>query len=438
MTRRKFVFLFLLLGLFVLLLAPWANAPSSMPLPSDAPNEGASLPTVVPVTDEKPVQIKVAVSLNEAEFEQLKEDNAKWVYRHPDVTVELSRVEPAKAYRNFQMSSRLGDAADVMLMDNDWVKQFASSGYLMSADAAYIGEALAQQFDVLTGALKWNALLWGVPRDFDPYVFVWNRELLRTAVPNPEEAPFEHIEQWQALADKSNQSEGAFSWLAIGDRQPMAMLTWLSGATGQRTDSLETTVSDPWTNNTWGTALSLLVQRKSGIVFSNDDSQLMRLLVEGKVAVAVMPYSEVNRWLGMRSATESAKITIDKSVWNLPYIWPGGRSFVISSNSEQVEAAADWIAEMTSADVQKQDALASGKLPVYRSLYHSESEFTSLFSFSTVKSFPNQASEFTGPDVPVWTDKLTKLWHDFASGSMSEQDWIHRWAALFSDFQPDH
>ncbi|MFC5703616.1 ABC transporter substrate-binding protein [Cohnella faecalis] len=435
MTRRKFALLFLLLGFMTLVLAPWATAPSAIVLPRTEPDNGTVV-SAAPNLNNDPVRIRVSVGLDEQEFDQLQEQNAGWSTRHPDIQVELSRVEPEDAYRAFKESSRLGEAADVMLLQNEWVREYAASGYLLTADAAFVGEALAEQFDALTASLKWNGYIWGVPRDFDPYVLVWNREALRKVLGDEATVPLT-LQQWTALTAKASESGEGISWLAISNRDPFAILSWLESATGIRTDSVWENKNGPWSSEPWATALSLLNHAKEGIAFGQDASFVERQLLEEKALIGLLPNSEAVKLTerDLTSRSSGVKLIVDRSRWKLPFVWPRGRSYVVSSGTEAEDAARQWIVGMTGTENQLLNEKQFAKLPVYRSLFRTGTSLHGLLPEDSANSFPYQAPVMNGPELPERLDRLSELWYGFAASGLTADEWISRWSEESADFQ---
>jgi maltose-binding protein MalE len=222
-ARRKSALVFLLLCMMVLILSPWADAPSPYS-PIVTMPKGEAFETAEPVIAQEVSDLTVEVALEESEFSKLIDQNEAFVRRHPDIMVTLLRTDPQQAYSAFKRASQMEESADVMLLSTDWVKEFASSGYLLPADAAFIGKALAEQFDALSAPLKWNGYLWGVPLNMDPFVLVWNTDLLQEWLGEDVVLPLT-IEQWTALAEHSTQldDEASVSWLTLDRNDPSSM-----------------------------------------------------------------------------------------------------------------------------------------------------------------------------------------------------------------------
>lgn len=434
-ARRKVALVFLLLFLMVLLLSPWASAP----MPS-SPATGDSLPRQMTLdlsTDlferdslpSRQVDLQVAAALESSEFEALREQSEKRSYLFRDIRVSFVRIDPAAAYGAYVNASRVGLAADVMLMDNEWVKTFAVSGYLAPADSAFAGDAMSEQFEAVSSPLRWNGYIWGVPRDYDPYVVVWHADALQALTGDEQAAPPDSWEGWQALAALERLQEPPLHWLAIDAGDPFALLHWVQAATGEPADALLGD-AQAWRDTAAGQAIALLDGERSGVAFARDSEEVASWLVAGRTAAAMLPYSQARGLTDGRSLHGSS-LRMDLSAWKQPYVWPQGRSFTISSRAAEDDAARRWIAAMTDADVQRDNLQREGKLPVYRSLYRDigERAIDEIALGDDAGAFPRMPLPAFGPDFPDRIADLRVLWEQFAAGTLHAQDWTEQSAA---------
>jgi hypothetical protein len=432
-ARRKSALVFLLLCMMVLILSPWADAPSPYS-PIVTMPEGEAFETAEPVIAQEVSDLTVEVALEESEFSTLIDQNEAFVRRHPDITVTLLRTDPQQAYSAFKRASQMEESADVMLLSTDWVKEFASSGYLLPADAAFIGKALAEQFDALSAPLKWNGYLWGVPLNMDPFVLVWNTDLLQEWLGEDVVLPLT-IEQWTALAEHSTQldDEASVSWLTLDRNDPLALLAWLEIASSERSDGLWVKESQPWEGTIFEQGLGLLDLHRTGVDFTMDEGEYEHLLKEKQTVAAIVPYSLAAALVNGPRLVDEPKLEIDHLSWKLPYIWPRGSSYSISSHTEVAEAAHTWISEMTDVSIQLQNYEELNRLPVYRSLYDSDRQLSNLLPGRSGQAFPNQAPLAMGPELPARLDRLQALWIKLAAAEITLEDWKKQWAELFAD-----
>lgn len=458
MARRKIAFVLILFGMMALILLPWTNTPPNQsavaPVPA-VPEDEPSVPEALPTELEEPASLTVAVAMDEDSFKQLAEQNLSFRQRHRDITVTLTRVEPDEAYAYFRRASELEEAADVMLLNSEWVNEFAAEGFLQTAENAYAGKALAEQFEAISAPVKWNDYWWGVPLDIDPYVLVWNEALLNEWLGESVTLPLT-AEQWQTAYDRSAatlgasgaaeaagdegaaRSSGPISWLTIDPTDPYALLAWLENRTGARTDELWNS-RDVWDDaKPFGEALSFLGARLNGVQFATSAEGMRDRLANGETLVAAMPYSEAARMTSEASRGTARGLLLDASSWKHPYVWTRGTSYVISAGTNAEEAAVTWIAEMTDASVQLDNARALGRLPVYRSLYESDARLKNVLAVKPgSQMFPYVTPTAYEPSLSDRMRRLQDMWQTFASGQMSLDDWRTDWKETLADLQQD-
>jgi ABC-type glycerol-3-phosphate transport system substrate-binding protein len=425
-ARSKSALVFLLLCMMILILSPWADAPSPMNSVAIVPDEMEAAASAEPVMTREIAELSVEVAMGELEYRSLVAQNEEFMLDHPDILIELQRINPKQAYSTYKTSSQLEQAADIMLISNEWVIEFASSGYLLPADAAFAGKALAEQFDALAAPLKWNGYLWGVPRDMDPYVLVWNQDMLHEWLGEDIALPLA-IEQWTALTEKSALLEGAVSWLAIDREDPLAFMAWLENVASERSDGIWDEDNKPWNGSLFEQALSLLEQNRAGLQLIGSTVEAARALNEGTVLAAVIPYSEAAALVEQPRSAPLPKLVIDHYSWKLPFVWPRGNSYVISSNTKAEEAAYTWISEMTKDQMQLRIMEREGKLPVYRSLYDSDRKLSNLIPGRSGQSFPNQPPLHAGPETSARLEQMRSLWTRFALGNITLDEWKEEW-----------
>jgi len=425
MARRKSVLVFLLFCLMVLILSPWADAPSPSS-PSVAVQERETLTASEPEAAEESSRLTIEVAMDEEDFHALSNRNDDFTFRHPDIEVELRRISPGRAYDTYRNALELEQAPDVMLVRNEWVKPFAASGYLLPADAAFAGKSMAEQFEALTGQVKWNGYHWGVPRDMDPYVVVWNEELLRGWLGEEAALPLT-AGQWLLAAEASAATQYATGWLTIAREDFPALLAWLESATDERSDDWWERGNDLWSGTPQEQALTLLETGRAGIGFAQDAKAALAEVESGRALAAVVPYSDTAFLERDDNGKEDRRLEIDHHAWRLPFTWPRGTSYVISSRTEAEEQAAAWIAEMTGEQAQLQHLEEQGKLPVYRSFYDGDRRLSNLLPGRAGQSFPNVAPHLAGPDAAERLSRVGERLGELALGELTAAEWKAAW-----------
>jgi len=122
----------------------------------------------------KPAQvgIQAVVSVDAAAFAAIEDATAAFERDRPWIDVALANVpqeEFAEQYRSLAMT---GTAPDVAMVPTSWVRLEAAEGRLLALDDYISAERQSQWFETVRGAVRWNGYVWGVPVDWDPYVFV--------------------------------------------------------------------------------------------------------------------------------------------------------------------------------------------------------------------------------------------------------------------------
>ncbi|MBB6673239.1 extracellular solute-binding protein, partial [Cohnella nanjingensis] len=383
--------------------------------------------------------LRAVAVMSEAAFKTLEQQNARFALRHPDIHVALTRVDPKDA--DALLDSRLDDgrAADLALVPNEWVKTLAVAGVLLPADAAFVGEALSDQFDALAAPLKWNGYIWGVPRSMDPYVLVWNRNVLGalhredgSALARPLRA-----EEWPALPKLLQDAGLGASWLTLDASDPYAVLSWFGAAAGERADALLSDQGKAWNGQALDAILAMPPEERVGIQKREADSRFWTAFAAGGTLAAVVRYSEAAAAIAGLPKTAADALQIDRAGWEQPYVWASGESFALSARTRHEEAAKTWMAQMASSANQLQNYADSGLLPVFPSLYTAGAGIAPNLANASLQSFPNQAPSATGPEVPNRLRRLAGLWEQWLDGRIGLDEWKLLWPASFAEFKSD-
>lgn len=137
-----------------------------------------------PVDEPKPAagdvkkELKLAVSVPPKEFQLLSQLKDQFEVSHPGVLIRLENIPNETAYVKLKKMAQLGEAPDIMLLDNEWVGEFAALGYLLPVDPMMTADMQSQQMEQAIVQVKWNGYIWAVPKDLDAYVMVYNAKKL--------------------------------------------------------------------------------------------------------------------------------------------------------------------------------------------------------------------------------------------------------------------
>jgi maltose-binding protein MalE len=348
--KRSFLVLFIILGLSIVLLSQCTKS-------AKEPKTTATSNIIEKVGKGNTIDskleshaLKVTVSMQPKEYALLEKQSLEYTSTHDDIKVELNNV--TDAYAVLKKANQLGDAPDLMLLDNHWVNEFAALGFLHPMDEFFTGEQQSQGITSLLSQVKWNGYLWAIPKDVDPYILVWN---IKTAEANKWPHAPESIDEL-LLWNKTmmHPEEGKYG-IYYDQNDPYAFLSLLTtlgdDTTGQ---SFLSKANDPLTikkiesffvpqEEIWN---GTLLKKNYPLITPTWDP--WDLLSQGKLAAMVTTVSEFKHHgdNNINLAALSLKTGSSSETSNFGLL--KGRSYAISSRSKNQDLAINWIKEMTS------------------------------------------------------------------------------------------
>jgi len=362
MSRRRYIMLLLGLGMVLLMLVPLLMLPGSISKTTEG-KEWSWSPDTVQSEEPRNRSIDVIVSMSEIELAELHLLNDRFEGAHPGAVVQIHNVPREELYDRLKREAALDELPDILLLESEWVQEFAARGYLDPMDDLYSAESLADHPTALLQQVRWNGYLWGVPLHPDPYVIVWSRTLLADA--GAEEAP----QDWERLATlvgalREAEEEGPPSlWLA-GESGGEPLTAWLaalhtlhSGSPAPPRQAL-TMPSGLWALLETGVAEGRIE------LTEQDPLTMAERLSSGQLLSAAMRWSDyqlVSRQLG------AGQLLLSMSEGGL--LSPGGQSWVVADRSAEQELAHDWIAAAVSLDAQRETLARRTTIPARLSLY---------------------------------------------------------------------
>src|SRR5690606_28197467 len=117
---------------------------------------------------EKIVELRADVSLPVYAFKHLEALNKTFMKQHPNIRVILHNREKSSVHDDYIQAFRLGNAADVLLMDGEDVLQYAVAARLAPTDDYYASDPETVIMPALVNQLKWNGYIWGIPLQMNP------------------------------------------------------------------------------------------------------------------------------------------------------------------------------------------------------------------------------------------------------------------------------
>jgi maltose-binding protein MalE len=303
-------------------------------------------------------KIKVAVQMKQSEFVALQQMNELFMQSH-DVEVELINSDMDPTYTKLQSQLELSEAPDVLLINNEWVRHFASQGFLLPTDRYY---SSSLNRELLTSALaqnEWNGYTWGVPLDVDPYVLVYNSNALKklgfTSPPSTER-------DWDKLIHVFQNQDYIPYLLSYDYGDAYAALTLLWQLSPERSEG---NIPFELTEGVKG-IFQQLESLRPVVLDTKEQSpdKIWKLCYDEKLLFYLTKASEVS---GRNDKVIS--IFYPQQSDKPRSLWQHGRSYVVPTQSANAKKAGEWITTMTSLQDQSRWFHATSHLPVNKSQY---------------------------------------------------------------------
>ncbi|TLS50376.1 extracellular solute-binding protein [Paenibacillus antri] len=331
------------------------------------------------------VALRAVVSLEPGTFEGLRRATERYESIRPNVAVSLQNVAADELRGNVRTSTETGDAPDIMLYPTEWVRREAAEGRLLSLDDYVPAERQSQWFETVRGAVRWNGYLWGVPADWDPYVFVFR-----------EDDAF-----GSSIADAPPTASAWLEYADGGDAGALAGATAEYGAALLRHWSarLEDEAAESPANDEGPDAVAAASGEAEAAESGDaeppeaaegaqlDEASAEAAPIRGTAAAvakgeAVWALAPLSQALAAQAAEPSARLTASafvpdpEAAGGLPPF--AGRSYVVSPATDHAAEAADWIRFVTDASTVEEFGTVGGeRWPVTRSSFGLPSSFAS-------------------------------------------------------------
>lgn len=122
-------------------------------------------------SDEKHRTLQIVMSVPDEQYAKLLRLNEEISPYYPYIHAELINIplDTIKSQEWMELTA-LGKLGDIQLLPNEWIVPLTVQGLFQPVDRYMNSEALADQYQSLTDALKWNGYLWAVPYNINPYI----------------------------------------------------------------------------------------------------------------------------------------------------------------------------------------------------------------------------------------------------------------------------
>lgn len=383
-------------------------------------------------------QLKMAVSLPSKPFALLQQLKEQYQSLHPGVEIALENIPDEAAYGKLKKAAQLGEAPDIMLLDNQWVTEFAALGYLLPVDSMLTGGLQAEQLEQALAQVKWNGYLWGVPRSLDAYVIVYNAKRLGESSAGKTPSTSEDL---VALHKQTNKpEEGKYGiYIDAADSHSFVGLARMLGGAKTASKSAPFELSDPAVQKSLeaflysipdGTKEEAKPLAKS---FPREGAtwKPWEQLAQGKLVGYITTFSE---W----KQNDSAAVVMDRlplpkgeELWKGP--WLLGTSFAISAKSEYAKEAFELIRDLVSSGASLQSWAAGGGLPAQKGAYLSGIKNDAAFQKVGVYIDQDDAQPYVpqrAKQMAALQAQLEQLWKGDVSFKTFADSIVAEWNAM--------
>lgn len=371
-------------------------------------------------TEKDPGSISVAVQLNESDFLRLQQLNQQVVDEY-HIEVELRNLPAGKDYSAIRQELELGDSPDVLLLNNTWIRRFASGGYLLPTESYYSGSLTGEVLSASLTQNEWNGYVWAVPMDADPYVWVYHPGKLKEA---GLEFPASGSD-WGALLNAYKKHPSSPYLFALDFNDPYAVMSFMWQLTGQRGSTDETSLFKPTEE------LEAVVQQLDTMkpfmttLGAPGEEEMWNKLFNGEAAFALVRWSDAKR-----HQHPNLKIVYPDQESPAGGAWVGGRSYAVSARSGNKEAAGLWITAMTTQLQQRQWFDLTGYLPVLKTMYYQASR-NGLPTWIPASFVNGKGTPLpVGPGIPLLMEKYGALSSSFLYGELSYKSYLSELESL--------
>lgn len=423
MNKRKgLLVLIMVLGLSVLLVVQFAGSKEKRPVkPAGTEVEGMAPQGAGEPGDAETV-LRVSVSLGTAEWNSLSALTDEFMRTHDGITVKLENVPASEQYTAWKKAGQFGTAPDLMLLDNGWVQEFAALGFLYPVSEFFTTDKQSQYLPAVLDQVKWNGYLWGVPKDIDPYILVWNRNMAEANGWKKAPATGAELIEWNRKL--MNPDKGTYG-IYFDHQDYLSLLSVFTAFMDVLPDGASPlgAVDEP----AFRKALhDFLVPQKeewdSALFAANYPARSeawdpWTLLGEGKLAAMVTTVSEYRRH--SMYGVELSSLPMPGTGKTKTGSWLKGRSYCLSSHSENTAAAMEWVKAVTGTDAESREWTDTGMLPVMLANYAT----TPLVAEEKFKSYAWLVQE--GKAMPFSIDSASRSeavaakFHRLAEGKLS-------------------
>lgn len=473
-SKKSMIFLISLVLISITIMTTYyfdKNSPSHL---SDGNVEGSQDPdTNETGNDQIREQLRVAVAMDTDEYLKLVALSLEFETYQRGLKIDVEMIDEDDVYSYYKKALQMGDAPDIMLLDNAWINEFAALSYLAQLDEVVSSNMNEMQIAPMVAQAKWNGLLWAVPKEVNPYVIAWNSDRLAEvgAIDMPET-----VDNLLAINYMLSQTDPEKTGFFLDFDDPYAFISAVWMLEGQFIDLNEE--NEPLHNEETFHKLQALLYPSQFEVFagmvddeteahdgevmiqmsddtevddeaeeekdsapeiiplwSEEDFDAWQLLNDGTIAMMLTTVKDYQT-----HAADHVKMTAlplyDESELGMHSLadgsWLAGKSFAVSSKSERKKEAFDWIQSMTTAEAQIDLMHAGGGLPAMVSAYGDRLKTMDHFEV-IVKAIEHGQVIHAHPELPEKLRNLREQLVALGSNEMSLHDLLNQFAIELKD-----
>jgi ABC-type glycerol-3-phosphate transport system substrate-binding protein len=368
LSRRKngMIFIAIVFLCFLLLTQLMGDDAQNIPTLQDREQiTGLPIDPNVILGDED-IELAATVYMEPEEFKLLTAWNEEFQQLHPGATIKLTNLTYEQSYQYFKEQAKAGQSANIMMLDNNWISEFAARGYLSNRANDFTSNDIGAAFNQALAQAEWNGYTWAVPHSVDPYIIVWNKALFKKE--GQSELP-EGIDEWLMLHESFLQNDPTYEGIHVdsSDEQAFVSLIWaFQGNWSKELDHMYTLDTNKDIELLQKLMSSDLILNKDGLtkpllhMQSLSSSESWEKFANNQFAAMVVPLSE---WMARKKGDEAISVSLVRGDSNDTGLWLSGTSYAVSSQTHHQEMAYAWIAWMTNLTHQIQTLGVAYKLP---------------------------------------------------------------------------
>lgn len=367
-----------ILSILILVFALFLTACQSESSNSDSDNDGQ-------------VTLKVLSSDDFADFRQGVIDEFEEL--HPNIKIDLEAVAYDQLHDKEIASFNSGGSGgyDIVDVDEIWTAEFVEGAFIKDVSEYLTDEMKDGILESGLNITKYNDKYYGLPMFNDVLFFYYNEDLLAQAGYNAPPATWEEfIEISKALQDQGLVEDKASNWGFSANEGLVCYFTQFLGSHGG--EYIDDQGNIVFNNEAGQEALQFMVDimEKHEVVDSSavsaNDRQILDSFMNGKTAFV----SGWSFYWGELNSDESpvkgkVKVALTPGTNDtLSSTATGSMYLGISQQSEHPEEAWEFIKFLGSKEIQKQQSIEAGSLPIWSDLYSDEELNESYSAFQNM------------------------------------------------------